>query len=517
MSERVRVFVSSQYHALRTEREFAELVLREMALEPLLFPEHSVAGESQFEFLRRLETDCHILVYIISEPSENVNEELARGQELGIPVVSLIKLSRDPSTDAFVPTSHALEERSRSVSFSGSFYDLKGLQSQLRTGVAAAIARRFSATTQPKSLGNDAYYEFRSMVDQAQLRLAVVQQTSTLLLGPRVDRWAEEGQVFSAMRRKIQDVVRPQRTDEIGPQLEVIHVFDREATLLELSNNSSAYPQAQEAIEWVRELLGAITESPAISILPARHPMSPMILFDAALACAVSTGKLLWFEQRDSGRTANVVWDQLRNAVASGDDLVAFVEEALSTFEVADSRRRIEAVTPSGERIGIVSHEEAHTTPGVLHRAFSAFVVSDKGRILLQKRSAGKRRFPEKWSNSCCSHPLSSETVLHEAAKRAKYELGIDLTFTEAGVILYRKEDKDTLGVEVEYDHVLVSSAVIAEDASIPFSRTEIAEIKWRTVDETLQAFSDDSSEFAPWLIEVLNVARPSLERLGAQ
>jgi hypothetical protein len=42
-----------------------------------------------------------------------------------------------------------------------------------------------------------------------------------------------------------------------------------------------------------------------------------------------------------------------------------------------------------------------------LHRAFSVFLFTGKGELVLQKRSSDKILFPDRWTNTCCSHPLS--------------------------------------------------------------------------------------------------------------
>lgn len=74
---------------------------------------------------------------------------------------------------------------------------------------------------------------------------------------------------------------------------------------------------------------------------------------------------------------------------------------------------------------------------GLLHRAFSVFLFNDKNELLLQQRASEKITFPDMWTNTCCSHPLSipGETGSNladaiEGAKRAAqrkldHELGI--------------------------------------------------------------------------------------------
>jgi isopentenyl-diphosphate delta-isomerase len=68
---------------------------------------------------------------------------------------------------------------------------------------------------------------------------------------------------------------------------------------------------------------------------------------------------------------------------------------------------------------------------GLLHRAFSIFIVDDRGRILLQQRSPKKYHSGGLWANSCCGHPRPGERTLTAARRRLGEELGItgDLEF----------------------------------------------------------------------------------------
>lgn len=52
---------------------------------------------------------------------------------------------------------------------------------------------------------------------------------------------------------------------------------------------------------------------------------------------------------------------------------------------------------------------------GMLHRAFSVFLFTPDGKLILQQRSGAKITFPFIWANTCCSHPLydlPNETIL---------------------------------------------------------------------------------------------------------
>ena len=68
---------------------------------------------------------------------------------------------------------------------------------------------------------------------------------------------------------------------------------------------------------------------------------------------------------------------------------------------------------------------------GLLHRAFSIFVVDDRGRILLQRRNPKKYHSGGLWANSCCGHPRPGERTVTAARRRLNEELGVssDLMF----------------------------------------------------------------------------------------
>src|SRR5262249_33156803 len=55
---------------------------------------------------------------------------------------------------------------------------------------------------------------------------------------------------------------------------------------------------------------------------------------------------------------------------------------------------------------------------GLLHRAFSIFIVDDRGRIVVQQRSPKKYHSGGLWANSCCGHPRPGERTAFAARRR---------------------------------------------------------------------------------------------------
>ena len=137
---------------------------------------------------------------------------------------------------------------------------------------------------------------------------------------------------------------------------------------------------------------------------------------------------------------------------------------------------------------------------GLLHRAFSAFVVRPDGRMLLQRRAMVKYHSPGLWSNACCSHPRPGETVLDGANRRMMEEMGITVNLKREFAFTYRVPLSGEL-VEYEYDHVL-----IGQSESVPSpAQDEVAEWRWVSSERIQQELLQTPEAFTAWFRIVLS------------
>lgn len=170
------------------------------------------------------------------------------------------------------------------------------------------------------------------------------------------------------------------------------------------------------------------------------------------------------------------------------------------------------AVDESDNELGPISKVEAHYSSGELHRAFSVLLFDSNNRLLLQKRASHKVTFPNVWANSCCSHPLYSESerelkdalgVKRAAIRKLKQELGIeedqvpinDFNFITKMVYSSRMNEE---WIEREIDHILIIKA----DVDVNFNANEVSEVKWvnqEELEEMLVAEVEGDGEIAPW------------------
>lgn len=115
---------------------------------------------------------------------------------------------------------------------------------------------------------------------------------------------------------------------------------------------------------------------------------------------------------------------------------------------------RVILVDVNDSVLGTEEKLRAHES-GVLHRAFSVFLIDAGNRVLLQQRAIAKYHSPGLWSNSCCGHPRPGEDTRTAAARRLVEEMRVTCDLVSAGRFLYRAELGNGL-IEHELDHLFV-------------------------------------------------------------
>ena len=95
-------------------------------------------------------------------------------------------------------------------------------------------------------------------------------------------------------------------------------------------------------------------------------------------------------------------------------------------------------VDDDGREIGTMPKPEVHHGETPLHRAFSAYLFDDAGRLLVTRRAADKATFPGMWTNTVCGHPGPGEGDHAAIARRAGFELGLGVTDLRPAVPGYR-------------------------------------------------------------------------------
>ena len=169
-------------------------------------------------------------------------------------------------------------------------------------------------------------------------------------------------------------------------------------------------------------------------------------------------------------------------------------------------------VDENDNETGKLSKVEAHHGAGHLHRAFSVLLFDKQNRLLIQKRASDKVTFPGVWANTCCSHPLYSNSeretkdamgVKRAAVRKLNQELGItedQLVIDDFHLItkMIYSSRMNPDWIEREIDHILMIQA----DVDVEINQNEVSEIKWVTQEELHEMLVSDvqgDGEIAPW------------------
>ncbi|WP_306437352.1 MULTISPECIES: isopentenyl-diphosphate Delta-isomerase [Cupriavidus] len=154
-----------------------------------------------------------------------------------------------------------------------------------------------------------------------------------------------------------------------------------------------------------------------------------------------------------------------------------------------------------GSALKLPAHEQ-----GLLHRAFSVFIVNRDGEILMQRRAAVKYHSAGRWSNTCCGHPRPGERVEVAALRRLGEEMGIACELKSVAVFQYRTDVGHGL-IENEIDHLFIG---VCDDAPLP-TPEEVSEWMYIPPDALAASISQAPDDFSAWLPMAFNHVRPHL------
>lgn len=157
-------------------------------------------------------------------------------------------------------------------------------------------------------------------------------------------------------------------------------------------------------------------------------------------------------------------------------------------------RELVVLVDKRDHELGTAEKMAAHRE-GRLHRAVSAFVLDDRGNMLVQRRAMTKYHSRGLWSNACCTHPRPGESPQAAAHRRLVEEMGIDCPLSAAGKFIYRAELENGL-VEYELDHLFVGRF----DGSPAPDSKEVADWRWFPLDQLAADLSRKPRQFTAWL-----------------
>ena len=157
------------------------------------------------------------------------------------------------------------------------------------------------------------------------------------------------------------------------------------------------------------------------------------------------------------------------------------------------TKENVILVNENDEQIGLMEKIEAHEK-ALLHRAFSVFILNDKGELMLQQRALHKYHSPGLWTNTCCSHQREGESNISAGKRRLQEEMGFVTELAEAVSFIYKAAFDNGL-TEHEYDHVMIGTY---NDKPI-INPDEVASWKWMDVQAVKDDITENPNQYTAW------------------
>ena len=151
-----------------------------------------------------------------------------------------------------------------------------------------------------------------------------------------------------------------------------------------------------------------------------------------------------------------------------------------------------DVLNEKGEYTGKTETRKKCHKEGLWHKAVVVFIINSKGQVLLQKRSANKRMWPDTWDVTAGGHVLAGEFGFQSILRECKEELGIelnknDITFIGAGISNNIKGDI----VNNHFNEYYVANKEV-DEIKLRLQEEEVSEVKWIDKDEIIEKINDN-------------------------
>ncbi len=151
--------------------------------------------------------------------------------------------------------------------------------------------------------------------------------------------------------------------------------------------------------------------------------------------------------------------------------------------------------------IGKEEKVRCHLPNGKLHRAFTALLFDNDGRLVLTRRAKEKMLWPGYWDGTFASHPREGETYVSSGERRMPEELGIGGKLDYLYKFEYHVSYKD-VGSENEVCGTLIGITEGAE--KLQKIEGEIDGIKLISAKDLLLEIREKPEIYCPWMLIAL-------------
>ncbi|WP_336956923.1 isopentenyl-diphosphate Delta-isomerase [Serratia sp. KG1D] len=151
---------------------------------------------------------------------------------------------------------------------------------------------------------------------------------------------------------------------------------------------------------------------------------------------------------------------------------------------------------------GTMPKDQVHTRHTPLHLAFSCYLFTVEGAVLVTRRALSKTAWPGGWTNSFCGHPLPQEALAQAVIRRAQVELGTEVEQITLLSDAFSYQATDVSGImENEVCPVFAAHC----KGALCANPDEVADYAWVDLNNLMAAVKLTPFAFSPWMVSQLN------------
>ena len=152
-------------------------------------------------------------------------------------------------------------------------------------------------------------------------------------------------------------------------------------------------------------------------------------------------------------------------------------------FDVLNERAEYTGITESRDNC----HQK-----GLWHKAVVVFILNSKSQILLQRRSAKKKIWPNMWDVSAGGHVLHGEFGFQAAIRETSEELGISISPSELCFIGATVSSSEVGNIIDNHfnEYYIVNKDI--ELIDICLQEEEVCDVKWIDVNEIIDKIRNE-------------------------
>lgn len=156
----------------------------------------------------------------------------------------------------------------------------------------------------------------------------------------------------------------------------------------------------------------------------------------------------------------------------------------------------LDVLDEDGNVIGVEDRKVVHEN-GLWHIHVGAWIMNEKGKLLFQKRSANKKRNPNKWTRTG-GHVDSGETPIVGIQREVEEEIGVKIPQDKFKLISIEKIEADEFNHHFTYSYLAFVNYKIEE---YTMQEEEVSDLKYISIEEMeeLKRENDQNYTFVKW------------------